>query len=60
MLVVCHDFAECGPNSTVAHMITPFTCTRGTLRGLHRQMPPYAEAKLVRRYESGVGCWSGA
>jgi hypothetical protein len=48
MLVPCHDFAECGPNSTVAQMNTSFNHTRGTLRGLHRQMPPYAEATLVR------------
>jgi hypothetical protein len=48
MLVPCHDFAECGPNSTVAQMNTSFNYTRGNLRGLHRQMPPYAEAKLVR------------
>ena len=48
MLVLCHDFAECGPNSTVAQMNTSFNYTRGTLRGLHRRMPPYAEAKLVR------------
>jgi len=48
MLVLCHEFAECGPNSTVAQMNTSFNYTRGTLRGLHRQMPPYAEAKLVR------------
>ena len=41
-------FAECGPNSTVAQMKTSFNYTRGTLRGLHRQMPSYAEAKLVR------------
>ena len=48
MLVLCHDVAECGPNSTVAQMNTSFNYTRGTLRGLHRQMPSYAEAKLVR------------
>jgi dTDP-4-dehydrorhamnose 3,5-epimerase len=48
MLVLCHEFAECGPNSTVAQLNTSFNHTRGTLRGLHRQMPPYAEAKLVR------------
>jgi hypothetical protein len=47
MLVLCHEFAECGPNSTVAQMNTSFNYIRGTLRGLHRQMPPYAEAKLV-------------
>ena len=45
MLVGCYDFAECGPNSTVAQMNTSFNYTRGTLRVLHRQMPPYAEAR---------------
>jgi dTDP-4-dehydrorhamnose 3,5-epimerase-like enzyme len=29
-------------------MNVSFNHTRGTLRGLHRQMPPYPEAKLVR------------
>jgi len=48
MLVLRHEFAECGPNSAVAQMNTSFNYTRGTLRGLHRRMPPYAEAKLVR------------
>ena len=48
MLVPCHDFAECGPNSTVAQMNTSFNHTRGTLHGLHRRMPLYAKAKLVR------------
>ena len=37
MLVLCHEFAECGPNSTVAQMNTSFNYARGTLRGLHRQ-----------------------
>lgn len=46
MLVLCHEFAECGPNSTVAQMNTSVDYTRSTLRGLHRQ--------------SGMGCWSGA
>src|SRR6516165_2928940 len=48
MLVLCREFAERGPNSTVAQMNTSFSHTRGALRGLHRRMPPYAEAKLVR------------
>jgi hypothetical protein len=48
MLVLCHEFAECGPNSTVAQVNTSFGYTRGTLRGLHRRMPPYAEAELGR------------
>ena len=43
MFVLCHDFAERGPNSTVAQTNTSFNYTRGTLRGLHRRMPrrPY-------------------
>jgi dTDP-4-dehydrorhamnose 3,5-epimerase-like enzyme len=48
MFVLCHDFAERGPNSTVAQTNTSFNYTRGTLRDLHRRMPPYAEAELVR------------
>ena len=48
MFVLCHAFAKCGPNSTVAQMNTSFNYARGTLRGLHRRMPPYAEATLVR------------
>jgi dTDP-4-dehydrorhamnose 3,5-epimerase len=47
MVVRCHEFAECGPNSTVAQMNISFNYTRGILRGLHRRMPSYAEAKLV-------------
>jgi dTDP-4-dehydrorhamnose 3,5-epimerase-like enzyme len=54
MLVLCHDFAECEPNSTVAQTNTSFNHTRGTLRGLHRRMPPYAEAKLVRRTRGAI------
>ena len=42
------DFAECRLKSTVAQTNISFNCTRGTSRGLYRQMPPYAEAKLVR------------
>ena len=48
MLVLCHEFPECGLNSTVAQMNTSFNHTRGTLHGLHRRMPLYAKAKLVR------------
>ena len=48
MLDLCHEFVECGPNSTVAQMNTSSNYTRGTLRGRHRRMPPYAKAKLVR------------
>src|ERR1700751_462244 len=38
------EFAECRLNSTVAQTNISFNYTQGTLRGLHRQMPPYAEA----------------
>ena len=48
MVVRCHGFAGCGPNSTVAHMNTSFNHAQGTLCGLHRQLPPHAEAKLMR------------
>jgi hypothetical protein len=37
MFVLCHAFAKCGPNSTVAQMNTSFNYARGTLRGVHRQ-----------------------
>jgi dTDP-4-dehydrorhamnose 3,5-epimerase len=42
------EFASHGLNSHVAQTNLSFNRTRGTLRGLHRQVPPYAEAKLVR------------
>ena len=48
MLVLRHEFAECGPNSAVAQMNTSFNHAQGTLCGLHRQLPPHAEAKLMR------------
>ncbi|MGH9560464.1 MAG: dTDP-4-dehydrorhamnose 3,5-epimerase family protein, partial [Terracidiphilus sp.] len=42
------EFADYRLNCTVAQTNISFNCTRGTLSGLHRQKPPYAEAKLVR------------
>jgi dTDP-4-dehydrorhamnose 3,5-epimerase len=42
------DFDEFGLKSPVAQTNISFNYTRGTSRGLHREMPPYAEAKLVR------------
>jgi dTDP-4-dehydrorhamnose 3,5-epimerase len=47
-LFCADEFAECGLNSTVAQANISFNYTRGTLRSLRRQMPPYAGAKLVR------------
>lgn len=48
-----NEFASCGLNSEMAQTSISYNHARGTLRGLHRQMPPHAEAKLVR-------CTSGA
>ena len=42
------DFAKRGLDSTVAQVNYAYSHMRGTLRGLHRQAPPFAEAKLVR------------
>jgi dTDP-4-dehydrorhamnose 3,5-epimerase len=42
------EFAKHGLNPTVAQVNYAYNHARGTLRGLHRQVPPYAEAKLVR------------
>lgn len=42
------EFAERGLDAAVAQTNISYNHTRGTLRGLHRQVPPYQEAKLVR------------
>lgn len=42
------EFAAHGLEVHVAQSATSFTARRGTLRGLHFQKPPHAEAKLVR------------
>jgi dTDP-4-dehydrorhamnose 3,5-epimerase len=42
------EFAKHGLDSTVAQVNYAYNHFRGTLRGLHRQVPPYTEAKLVR------------
>jgi dTDP-4-dehydrorhamnose 3,5-epimerase len=45
----CSDeFGAHGLISSVAQTNISYNYARGTLRGLHRQGPPYAEAKLVR------------
>lgn len=48
-----HEFAARGLDTTIAQCNLSFNEKSGTLRGLHYQMEPYAEAKLVR-------CISGA
>ena len=47
------EFEAHGLNPAVAQANTSFNRARGTLRGMHYQLPPAAESKLVR-------CTSGA
>jgi dTDP-4-dehydrorhamnose 3,5-epimerase len=42
------EFAAHGLDTAVAQTTIFATRARGTLRGLHRQVPPYAQATLVR------------
>ncbi|MEZ5618810.1 MAG: dTDP-4-dehydrorhamnose 3,5-epimerase [Rhodocyclaceae bacterium] len=42
------EFISNGLNSKVAQRNLSFNKQRGTLRGLHYQAPPHAEAKLIR------------
>ncbi len=42
------EFAERGLNPTVAQCNVSFNPRQGTLRGLHYQLPPAAESKLIR------------
>lgn len=41
-------FAEAGLDATVAQANLSFNHKAGTVRGMHRQVPPHAEGKLVR------------
>jgi dTDP-4-dehydrorhamnose 3,5-epimerase len=43
-----NEFAESGLLPNVARVNLAYNYARGTLRGIHRQAPPNAEAKLVR------------
>ncbi|MGH3556122.1 dTDP-4-dehydrorhamnose 3,5-epimerase family protein [Mycobacterium sp.] len=42
------EFSKYGLLSSVGQTNVSYTYARGTMRGLHRQPPPYAEATLVR------------
>lgn len=42
------EFAAYGLATEIVHCNTSFNRLRGTLRGLHWQEPPFAEAKLMR------------
>jgi dTDP-4-dehydrorhamnose 3,5-epimerase len=48
------EFAEQGLNAAVAQCNISFNPKRGTLRGLHFQVEPHAEAKLVRCTQGAV------
>jgi dTDP-4-dehydrorhamnose 3,5-epimerase len=48
------ELAAYGLDTRVAHMNTSFNARAGTLRGLHLQAPPYAEAKLVRATRGAI------
>jgi dTDP-4-dehydrorhamnose 3,5-epimerase len=43
-----HEFASHGLTFDVTRTNIFFNYTRGTVRGMHRQLPPHAETKLVR------------
>ena len=42
------EFGEAGLDTRVAQVNMSFSKEKGTLRGMHWQMPPHAETKLVR------------
>lgn len=43
-----HEFAAKGLDTTLVQCNVSFNKQKGTLRGLHYQIPPHAEVKLVR------------
>jgi dTDP-4-dehydrorhamnose 3,5-epimerase len=48
------ELAARGLDTRVAHMNTSLNTRAGTLRGLHLQAPPHAEAKLVRATRGAI------
>jgi dTDP-4-dehydrorhamnose 3,5-epimerase len=51
----CHnEFAELGLDTRVAQANISFNKDKGTVRGMHWQMPPFAETKLVRCIRGAV------
>lgn len=47
-------FAERGLDATLDQTSISYNHLRGTLRGLHYQLPPYAETKLVRCTQGAI------
>ncbi|MGE5682678.1 MAG: dTDP-4-dehydrorhamnose 3,5-epimerase [Bacillota bacterium] len=48
------EFSNQGLNSNLAQSSISFNKKRGTLRGMHYQIPPYQEAKLVRCVKGSI------
>lgn len=48
------DFDELGMNSTVVQSNISFNASRGTLRGMHYQVAPAEESKLVRCTQGSI------
>lgn len=49
-----NEFAENGLNPGLVQCNISYNKTRGTLRGMHYQQAPHAEAKLVRCTQGGI------
>lgn len=49
-----NEYAKYNLNSDVVQMNTSFTADRGTFRGLHYQLPPKAEDKVVKVLKGGM------
>lgn len=49
-----HEFAAHGLDTRLAQASVSFNRRRGTLRGMHFQRPPHAEAKVVRCMRGGI------
>ena len=48
------EFSERGLNPRLAQCSISFNSKRGTLRGMHYQLPPHEEVKLVRCTRGGI------
>ena len=48
------EFMACGLDTDYVQQNTSFSAHRGTIRGMHYQLAPYTEAKLVRCIEGAI------
>jgi dTDP-4-dehydrorhamnose 3,5-epimerase len=48
------EFAACGLDARAVQMNTSFNARKGTVRGLHLQVAPHEEAKLVRATRGAI------